>query len=87
MGSNPAGDIFFPLHPPRSEQVSGAHVNEIKHDHSPVVIVVLDPDTINHIRPYIFIAACIGCVVLPVCVIGHGFLEFYIIELRKKNMR
>ena len=28
--------------PPRSEQVSGAHVNEIKHDHSPVVIVVLD---------------------------------------------
>ena len=29
--------------PPRSEQVSGAHVNEIKHNHSPVVIVVLDP--------------------------------------------
>ena len=29
--------------PPRSEQVSGAHVNEIKHDDSPVVIVVLDP--------------------------------------------
>ena len=28
--------------PPRSEQVSGAHVNEIKHVHSPVVIVVLD---------------------------------------------
>ena len=28
--------------PPRSEQVSGAHVNEIKHDHSPVVIVVLE---------------------------------------------
>ena len=28
--------------PPRSEQVSGAHVNEIKHDHAPVVIVVLD---------------------------------------------
>ena len=27
---------------PRSEQVSGAHVNEIKHDNSPVVIVVLD---------------------------------------------
>ena len=43
--------------PPPYEQVSGAHVNEIKHDHSPVVIVVLDPDTINHIRPCIFIAA------------------------------
>ena len=28
--------------PPRSEQVSGAYVNEIKHDHSHVVIVVLD---------------------------------------------
>ena len=28
--------------PPRSEQVNGAHVNEIKHDHSPVVIAVLD---------------------------------------------
>ena len=27
---------------PRSEQVNGAHVNEIKHVHSPVVIVVLD---------------------------------------------
>ena len=26
----------------RSDQVSGAHVNEIKHDHSPVVIVVVD---------------------------------------------
>ena len=25
---------------PLSEQASGAHVNEIKHDHSPVVIVV-----------------------------------------------
>ena len=29
--------------PPRSEQVSRVHVNEIKHDQSPVVIVVLDP--------------------------------------------
>ena len=28
---------------PRSEQVSGSHVNEIMHDHSPVVIVDLDP--------------------------------------------
>ena len=26
--------------PPRFEQVSGANVNEIKHDYSPVVIVV-----------------------------------------------
>ena len=43
--------------PPCSEQVSGAHVNENKHDHVPVVIVVLDPDTINHIRHCIFIAA------------------------------
>ena len=25
--------------PPRSEQVSGAHVNEINHNHSPIVIV------------------------------------------------
>ena len=45
VGSNPAGNIYvhfeFSL-PPRSEQVSGTHVNEIKHDHSPVVIVVLD---------------------------------------------
>ena len=29
--------------PPRSEQLIGAHANEIKHDHSPVVIFVLDP--------------------------------------------
>ena len=29
--------------PPRSEQSSGAHANKIKHDHSPVVICVLDP--------------------------------------------
>ena len=29
--------------PPRSEQVSRAHVNDIKHGNSPVVIVVLDP--------------------------------------------
>ena len=28
---------------PRSEQVNGAVANEIKHDHSPGVIVVLDP--------------------------------------------
>ena len=26
-----------------SEQLTGANPNEIKHDHSPVVIVVLDP--------------------------------------------
>ena len=33
--------------PPRSEQVSGAHVNEIKHDYSPVFIGVLTPETIT----------------------------------------
>ena len=38
---SPAG--FEPSLPPHYEQVSGAHVNEIKNDHSPVVIVVLDP--------------------------------------------
>ena len=42
VGSNPAGDIYFSL-PPRSEQVNGAVANEIKHVHSPEVIVVLDP--------------------------------------------
>ena len=31
------------LLPPRSEQVNGAVENEIKHGHSPEVIVVLDP--------------------------------------------
>ena len=30
--------------PPCSDQLSGAHANEIKHDHSPVVITVLDPN-------------------------------------------
>ena len=37
--------IFFILNfslPPRSEQVNGAVANEIKHVHSPEVIVVLD---------------------------------------------
>ena len=34
--------LIFSL-PPRSEQASGAHVNDIKHDHLAVVIVVLDP--------------------------------------------
>ena len=29
--------------PPRSEQVNGAVANEIKHVHSPEVIVILDP--------------------------------------------
>ena len=46
MGSNPAGDIYFDLEfslPPRSVQVNGAVANEIKHDHSSEVIVVLDP--------------------------------------------
>ena len=45
-GSIPDGDIyfhfeFFSCFP--SLQVGGALANEIKHDHSPVVIVVLDP--------------------------------------------
>ena len=45
-GSIPGGDIYFHFeffacfH---SLQVSGTLTNEIKHDHSPVVIVVLDP--------------------------------------------
>ena len=46
MGSNPAGYIYFRFEffaPPRSEQVNGAVANEIKHVHSPEVIVVLDP--------------------------------------------
>ena len=33
----------FPLSPSRSGQLSGANANEIKHDHLPVVIVVVDP--------------------------------------------
>ena len=41
--------------PACSEQLCGSHANEIKHDHSPEVIVVLDPDTIYHTRPCIFI--------------------------------
>ena len=43
VGSNPTGNIYFYFYffaPSRSEQVSGAHVNEINHDLSPVVIVV-----------------------------------------------
>ena len=43
MGSNPAGDINFHFEffaPSRSEQVNGAVANEIKHVHSPEVIVV-----------------------------------------------
>ena len=44
VGSNPAGDIYFhfDFFQSCSEQLSGSHANEIKHDHSPVVIVVLD---------------------------------------------
>ena len=41
--------------PPRSEQVNGAVANEIKHVHSPEVIVVLD--MINYTRLCIFIPA------------------------------
>ena len=38
-------DIFLLnfLLPPRSELFSGAHTNEIKHGHIPVVIFDLDP--------------------------------------------
>ena len=45
VGSNPAGNIFILIFslPPPSEKLSGTHANEIKHDHLPVVIVVLDP--------------------------------------------
>ena len=47
VGWNPAGQIYFHhfdfFAPSRFEQVSGAHANEIKHDHSPEVIVILDP--------------------------------------------
>ena len=42
----PLGTYIFILNfslPPRSEQVNGAFSNEIKHVHSPEVIVVLDP--------------------------------------------
>ena len=49
MGSNPLETYIFILNfslPPRSEQVNGAVANEIKHVHSPEVIVVLDPDMI-----------------------------------------
>ena len=45
MGSNPAGDVYFHFEFSlllRSEQLPRAHENEIKDDHSPVVIVVLD---------------------------------------------
>ena len=46
MGSNPGGDIYFHLNfsiPACSGQLSRSHANEIKHDHSPVVIVVFRP--------------------------------------------
>ena len=46
MGSNPARDIYFYFEfslPLSSDQLSGAHAIEIKHGHSPVVIVVVDP--------------------------------------------
>ena len=33
-------NFSLPVH---SEQLSGTHANEIKHDHPPVVIIVLDP--------------------------------------------
>ena len=36
---SPVGEIYFH----RSSQLGVAHAKEIKHDHSPVVYVVLDP--------------------------------------------
>ena len=43
--------------PSRSEQLSGVNANEIKYYHSPVVIVVLGPGTINLTMPCILLAA------------------------------
>ena len=54
VGLNPAGNTYFPFEFSLSLrfQVSGAHVNEIKHDHSPVVIVVLVLDAIKALYIY-----------------------------------
>ena len=59
-GSIPGGYIYFHFEfyayfP--SFQVNGALTNEIKHDYSLVAIVFLDPDTINHTRFCILMAA------------------------------
>ena len=44
--------------PPRSEQVNGAVANEIKHVHSPEVMVVLDPiQVLSHIHFRILLKA------------------------------
>ena len=58
MGSNPAGDIYifilnFSL-PPRSEQVNGAVANEMKHVHSPEVIVVFRPQIQLIIQGFVY---------------------------------
>ena len=53
-GSIPVEDKYFHfkfLLAYRSLQLSGAHANEIKHDHSPVEYVVLEPNTINLTKP------------------------------------
>ena len=45
-GLIPDGDIFFILnflHASSSSHLEGTRENEIKHDHSPVVYVVIDP--------------------------------------------
>ena len=45
VGSNPAGNIYFYFEffaPSQFRTGQRAHVNEIKHNNSPVVIVVLD---------------------------------------------
>ena len=71
--SNTLSMLVFILNfslPPRSEQVSEAHVNEIKHDHSPVVIVADCPikdlatrpfthRTASGERGYIVVSACV----------------------------
>ena len=59
VGSNPAGDVYFHfefLVPFRSEQLSRANANEIKHDHSPVVTVVLEPRYDLSYKAYLLIA-------------------------------
>ena len=52
-GSIPFGDLYFPreFFACPFLTLGGALANEIKYDDSQVVIVVLDPDTINHTRP------------------------------------
>ena len=50
----PLDTFIFILNPPRSEQVNGAVANEIKHVHSPEVIVVLDPQIRLIIQGFVY---------------------------------